>query len=327
MAQDQAAFNAVIEQILNDTIGDRGSFPMMGLTDDDACALAEALRGNTTVTKLHLNWNLIGDRGAAALGKLLRYNDTIIELELVNNDIGDRGAIALAEGIRYHPNLSELRVKDNPFADAGKRAIAEAIILGDLKNITIIPVENLDLRKFCARNFDAARDVLLVNELPDVLEPGRLQTITERWHAIQRAHQGTEVLTIVENKLATMPGPDMSQPDAMSALSVQQGNYRAMDNPTVWWNLDETVAAFNAAGMYLRSQMLLTPEGEPSEILERAIGCGGARHLFRYENWEGASRSELQSVLAVLPEETFIPNRAQLTATIGREERQAAASR
>ena len=49
----------------------------MGLSDnktggDDAAALAECLKYNTSLTRLDLSSNEIGDAGAGALGKLER---------------------------------------------------------------------------------------------------------------------------------------------------------------------------------------------------------------------------------------------------------------
>ena len=327
MANDQAAFNSTIREIQAGTIGHRVSFPMMGLDDDDACVLAEALKGSTTVTNLSLNWNLIGDRGIAAIGEMLLVNESILELELVKNNFGDAGAIALAEGIFHHRNLGVLEVRDNNLTWTGKDAIARAIILGDLRNVTIKPFDHTELQDYCSKNFNEARDVLLIPELPEILSPKLLHCAAERWHAVQRAHEGKEILDELKSRIAQLPKPDVSQPDAVSALMAQQGDYRAIDNPSVWWNLDETLAEMNQANLRLQADELLDSAGNPTEILERAIGCGNVRHLFTYENWQGATKAELKSVFDALPDYTFIPNRTQLLTTISREEKQAARGR
>jgi hypothetical protein len=69
-----------------------------GLTDDDAKAIAVALKTNTTITELYLGWdggskhilmlifiaayNKIGDEGAIAIADALKVNKTLTLLEL-----------------------------------------------------------------------------------------------------------------------------------------------------------------------------------------------------------------------------------------------------
>ena len=63
-----------------------------------AMAMAEALKTNSTLKEIRLDFNNIGDEGAAALAEtFLKRNSTLHRLCLTNNNIGDEGAIALAE--------------------------------------------------------------------------------------------------------------------------------------------------------------------------------------------------------------------------------------
>ena len=290
--------------------------------DDEACELADALMQNTVVREIHLAGCNVGPRGAKALAEALKLTPTIKVLNLPENEIGDEGAIALAEAIRQLPDLSTLICDTNRYTHVAERAIANAIVLGGLKNITRAPVDHDVLKAFCSENFKRARGAFQPFPLPDVLEPERLRDMAERWPAIERSYANTATLEVVEALIADMPRPDVTQADAVAALMVRQGNYRAIDNPLVWRELDATMATLNNAGLQLQAAELLTADGKPSELLERAIGCGRVRHLFSYDNWEGASKADLQSVLRVLPEDIFIPNRTQLLSTIGREERQ-----
>ncbi|KAG0293597.1 hypothetical protein BGZ98_002110, partial [Dissophora globulifera] len=57
--------------------------------------LAEALKTNSTLTKLDLWDNSIRDNGAQALSEALKINSTLTTLNLRNNSIGDNGAQAL----------------------------------------------------------------------------------------------------------------------------------------------------------------------------------------------------------------------------------------
>jgi hypothetical protein len=99
-----------------------GSNKHMG--DADAAALAESLRGNTTLTVLFLTDNQIGDAGATALAECLRGNTTLTLVCLRSNQIGDAGATALAEGLRGNTTLTKLFVVGNHIGDAGATALA-----------------------------------------------------------------------------------------------------------------------------------------------------------------------------------------------------------
>ena len=70
-------------------------------------ALAEALRGNATLTSMSLNYNQIGDRGCAARWLIaLRENATVTTIRLENNRIGDGGARALADALRENETVT-----------------------------------------------------------------------------------------------------------------------------------------------------------------------------------------------------------------------------
>ena len=60
--------------------------------------MAEALKVNTTLTKLDLMYNQIGNQGAQALVEALKVNTTLIELTLWENRINDRNIIPIING-------------------------------------------------------------------------------------------------------------------------------------------------------------------------------------------------------------------------------------
>ena len=78
-----------------------------------ARALAEALRGNTVLTVVHLRSNGLGTAGAAALAEAVRGNTVFTELRLEVNDLGTAGAAALAEALRGNAGLTELYLNGN----------------------------------------------------------------------------------------------------------------------------------------------------------------------------------------------------------------------
>ena len=64
------------------------------LTDAHASAIAKALETNTTLLKLDLRSNKIGDEGAKAITKALETNTTLSGLNLNSNMIGKEESIA-----------------------------------------------------------------------------------------------------------------------------------------------------------------------------------------------------------------------------------------
>lgn len=96
------------------------------LDDDAISSLSKLLAGNTTVTKLDLSGNQIGDRGASYLADMLKVNQKLTSLILDGNSIGDKGARALAGVIVDKPQVkSSLRYRAGFWAaDAGEECVA-----------------------------------------------------------------------------------------------------------------------------------------------------------------------------------------------------------
>ena len=54
-------------------------------------AIGEALKVNTSLTKINLYENNIGDEGGKAIGEALKVNISLTEIILACNKIGDEG--------------------------------------------------------------------------------------------------------------------------------------------------------------------------------------------------------------------------------------------
>ena len=62
--------------------------------------LVGALKKNTSVKRLILSWNDIGDKGSPSLAKLLKYKKCKLEqLDLSGNKLGTEGAVLLVQSI------------------------------------------------------------------------------------------------------------------------------------------------------------------------------------------------------------------------------------
>ena len=94
---------------------------------DCAPILAQAMAANSTVTKLNLSENEIGDSGAAALAKAVEVNSTLAELYLLSNKIGDSGAAALAKAVEINSTLAVLSLSSNGIGESGAAALAKAV--------------------------------------------------------------------------------------------------------------------------------------------------------------------------------------------------------
>jgi hypothetical protein len=90
-------------------------------------AIAEVLKLNTSLQRLKLKWNRIGDSGAAAIAEALKLNTSLQRLNLDGNEIGDSGATAIAEALTLNASLQELSLYKNEIGDSGAAAIAEAL--------------------------------------------------------------------------------------------------------------------------------------------------------------------------------------------------------
>jgi len=94
---------------------------------EGAAALAEALKTNTTLTSINLEYNDLGAEGAKALVETLKTNTTLTSIELGNNNIGPEGAKALAKVLKTNTTLTIIKLNTNMIVDEGVKALAEAL--------------------------------------------------------------------------------------------------------------------------------------------------------------------------------------------------------
>ena len=87
--------------------------------------MAKLLKTNTTLTRLDLWDNKIGDAGAQALAETLKTNTTLTRLDLGGNKIGDAGAQALAEFLKTNTTLTTLYLGYNAIGATGEAAKRE----------------------------------------------------------------------------------------------------------------------------------------------------------------------------------------------------------
>lgn len=91
----------------------------------DVQLLSEALKANTTVTKLAMSSHLFGDLCAMCLAGTLCVNKTLTEVDMSNNIITARGAKHLVNALLVNTTLLCLNVSFNFLHDDGARIFAE----------------------------------------------------------------------------------------------------------------------------------------------------------------------------------------------------------
>ena len=89
--------------------------------------LSAALRVNSGLELLDLDFNRIGDRGAISLGEALRVNTGLRTLILSECGIDDTGAVALGMALSRNSSLTCLKLNNNSIGDAGALSLGEAL--------------------------------------------------------------------------------------------------------------------------------------------------------------------------------------------------------
>ncbi|KAL9965547.1 hypothetical protein ACROYT_G029361 [Oculina patagonica] len=95
----------------------------------DAVVLAEALKGNSSLTVLNLYNNNIGAQGATGLAAALQKNASLTELDLSLNKIGDHGATGLAEALQENKSLTKLHLYLNGIGGQGATELTRTLQL------------------------------------------------------------------------------------------------------------------------------------------------------------------------------------------------------
>jgi hypothetical protein len=137
--------------------------------DEDFRSLIDALTQNTTIKEVYLLYMNLGDNHISALADALKVNSNITRLSLGGNNIGDDGAIALAEALKSNNTITEIMLYRNKIGIDGANAFAEA--LTENKTVTRLDITYNRLPKYshpvldAFRELEAARPGLRINYL------------------------------------------------------------------------------------------------------------------------------------------------------------------
>eukprot|EP00938_MAST-03A_sp_MAST-3A-sp1_P000335 g335.t1 len=93
------------------------------IDDDDAKAIAEVLKTNTTLTSMDAFNKKITAVGAKAIAEALKTNKTLTD---IRNKIGDEGGNAFAEVLKTNKTLVWLNMRSAKIGDDAQKAIKDA---------------------------------------------------------------------------------------------------------------------------------------------------------------------------------------------------------
>eukprot|EP01063_Lacrimia_lanifica_P015548 TRINITY_DN2226_c0_g1_i1.p1 TRINITY_DN2226_c0_g1~~TRINITY_DN2226_c0_g1_i1.p1 ORF type:complete len:815 (+),score=320.07 TRINITY_DN2226_c0_g1_i1:159-2447(+) len=96
------------------------------LNSEQGVAVGTALSAQTTISRLELHDNTLGDDGVGAIMKALHTNKALTYLDLSNTKIGDRGGNAIAGMLKNNNSLRQLHMRQNNVKGAGDN-VAEAL--------------------------------------------------------------------------------------------------------------------------------------------------------------------------------------------------------
>lgn len=92
--------------------------------------LTRFLSSSTTVEKVKLDFNPLGDEGALEISSALRWNASVTSLSMEYCSIGPLGAEGIASCVIKGSNVRILSLRGNPLGDVGIESLGQAMCVG-----------------------------------------------------------------------------------------------------------------------------------------------------------------------------------------------------
>jgi len=136
------------------------------IDSEGACHLAQALCENTTVRKLALCHNPIGENDATALAKLIHSSKSLEEVHMRFCSINSEGACHLAQALCENTSLRILKLSWNPIGQEGSEGdihkLLEAMTVNSTLRYLILPMKCTKYAESFPR-FDEVRSRVFTN--------------------------------------------------------------------------------------------------------------------------------------------------------------------
>jgi hypothetical protein len=170
------------------------------IDDEDVCALADAVRANTTVTSIDLRFNSISAEGASALADALLVNTSVTRIQLGFNMIGDAGASALAVALKVNTSLTEIDISFNEIA-ASHIADVDKLIARNkrLRHLFLFDARQMLLSVMCADECGVVWPYLLDgDDLGFIKAPGNVEALRADFAAVVEERRRCAAAAAVE---------------------------------------------------------------------------------------------------------------------------------
>lgn len=230
--------------------------------------LANALRDNTTLSRLHLQGCLINDENAIEIAKALKTQNRIQYIDLGRNLIGDEGLKALCESFQYCACIKSLRADENKFGETGMKYIAD-LLSREKKDLLKLVLET-QIGPEGANHYSRHVSSTLT-ELSLSLNP----IGDEGVEILAKAMEGNSTLNMLE-----LTDTNMTAKGAVSILTSLKGN-RRLTMLNMSKNKINDRGAYSIAAVLSKSKnALLCLVLNDSGISERGKGCLTASSSF-----------------------------------------------
>merc|ERR1711990_503236 len=112
-------FAKFLRRVVSNTAGPKETLLGVKIGADGAAYLSEALKNNTSIDTLDVQWNMIGKDGVLRIGDALEVNSTITRLDLSGNSIDDEGIATLADSMKLNKGVKTLMLEGNSIGIEG----------------------------------------------------------------------------------------------------------------------------------------------------------------------------------------------------------------
>merc|ERR1711939_683839 len=106
-------FAKFLRRVVSNTAGPKETLLGVKIGADGAAYLSEALKENTSIASLDVQWNMIGKDGVGRIGDALEFDKSITRFNLSGNSIDDHGIALLARSIKLNRGVKILLLEGN----------------------------------------------------------------------------------------------------------------------------------------------------------------------------------------------------------------------
>lgn len=118
--------------------------------EEYAIAIANMIKENTTIVKLNLESNCLGEYGIHELANALRVNTTITNLNLSRNNLEEYGTQEIADALCMNTTITALNLSSNCLGENGALIIAEALYVNATLRSLDLSHNYLRRHSFCS---------------------------------------------------------------------------------------------------------------------------------------------------------------------------------